>query len=153
MSSRCTGRCCLSFDLPMSPGTLRIMALAAQHGRGVESPDGYRTVIRSSSGYNIRVGSREEAILIGTMTQFIGQASTGAHLYTCAHFDQASRNCTIYERRPRMCSDFPYGRTCTFSDCEWDEVRGRIAKSREVVPRGWLAIRAVAWVLRGRAFP
>jgi Fe-S-cluster containining protein len=36
--------------------------------------------------------------------------------YTCRHFDAAAGLCTVYERRPAMCRDYPGygtpGRTC-----------------------------------------
>lgn len=34
-------------------------------------------------------------------------------LFTCRHWDETTRLCTVYDRRPAMCSDYPYsGRTC-----------------------------------------
>jgi Fe-S-cluster containining protein len=36
-----------------------------------------------------------------------GRDSEG-HVYTCRHFDEATRLCTIYAERPEMCRDYPY---------------------------------------------
>lgn len=33
-------------------------------------------------------------------------------LFNCKNFDTTTRLCTIYETRPRMCRDFPYGKPC-----------------------------------------
>lgn len=35
-------------------------------------------------------------------------------LMTCRHWDIETRLCTVYEQRPRMCRDYPYGRTCDY---------------------------------------
>lgn len=32
--------------------------------------------------------------------------------FTCRHWDPASRLCTVYDRRPRMCRDYPHARMC-----------------------------------------
>jgi Fe-S-cluster containining protein len=39
------------------------------------------------------------------------------HVYTCRHFDDETRLCTIYERRPEMCRDYPYGHS---GGCEYE---------------------------------
>ncbi len=38
------------------------------------------------------------------------------HLFTCRHWDSDTRLCTIYERRPQMCRDFPYEGECPNCD-------------------------------------
>jgi hypothetical protein len=37
------------------------------------------------------------------------------HFYTCRNFD--GHNCRIYDSRPAMCSEYPYGRACTYAAC------------------------------------
>ena len=37
--------------------------------------------------------------------------------FTCRHWDESSRLCTVYDDRPRMCSSYPYGSTCDHPDC------------------------------------
>lgn len=32
--------------------------------------------------------------------------------YTCRHWDEVTRLCTIYDRRPGMCSGYPYDGRC-----------------------------------------
>jgi Fe-S-cluster containining protein len=39
------------------------------------------------------------------------------HYFSCRHWDEESRLCTVYDERPRMCSGYPYqGKPCLFSD-------------------------------------
>lgn len=50
-------------------------------------------------------------------------------------------NCGIYETRPDMCKEYPYGSLgrhgrCNYDSCEWNEVNGTV--HREVV-RGMVA--------------
>lgn len=148
MGARCTGRCCRDFDLPMSPGAARIMALAAEKGRGLDTPNGYRSPVRMADHYAggraypgacVRLGSRAEAVLIGSMVRFIGRNGRGVHHYACTHLD-GEGNCSIYEQRPEMCRDYPYGETCRFRECAWDEVAARLAPAATVRPPGWLRL-------------
>lgn len=39
------------------------------------------------------------------------------HVYTCKHFDKKAGNCTAYESRPAMCSNYPYNRKCEYKQC------------------------------------
>lgn len=34
------------------------------------------------------------------------------HHFTCRHWDEETRLCTVYEDRPAMCRDYPYGQEC-----------------------------------------
>ena len=42
-----------------------------------------------------------------------GPESEG-HVYTCRHFDEETRLCTIYAQRPEMCRDYPYAGECEY---------------------------------------
>ncbi len=42
---------------------------------------------------------------------------TGRMYFKCIYFDEESRNCTIYEERPRMCRDYPYDDVCGEDGC------------------------------------
>ncbi len=104
MGDRCTGQCCRAFFLPYSPEALD--ALAARQ------PD-------------------EETLQVHGMVVHLGLFDVNpagglnpvpCHYYTCKHFDEPSGNCGIYETRPKMCRDFPYGKPCPFPDCGWDDV-------------------------------
>jgi len=34
--------------------------------------------------------------------------------YACRHWDEETRLCSIYDRRPMICRDFPYGDPCRY---------------------------------------
>ncbi len=36
--------------------------------------------------------------------------------YTCRHLAE-NGDCSVYDRRPRMCSEYPYGGRCMFPGC------------------------------------
>jgi len=61
-------------------------------------------------------------IWYGQLTPRWDEAS-GQWLYACGHFARDADGlgaCTIYEQRPKMCADFPYGRPQEFyTDCVW----------------------------------
>jgi Fe-S-cluster containining protein len=44
--------------------------------------------------------------------------------FTCKHFDREKRLCGVYNERPLMCRDFPYGKPCEHgAKCGWDKGR------------------------------
>lgn len=51
--------------------------------------------------------------------------------HTCRHFTRDVSGlgvCGIYDRRPKMCSAFPYGQTQNFPGCSWDRAHIRVVK-------------------------
>lgn len=115
MTNRCTGHCCHAYTLPYSPEELRENYLAWAEQR----PD-----------RNGRAQGRE-IWLIAPMAIHLGEfdrhpsgevepppGAGTAHYYTCAHLRE-NGDCGIYEIRPKMCSDYPYGRLCEHSSCTW----------------------------------
>jgi Fe-S-cluster containining protein len=36
----------------------------------------------------------------------------GRAFFTCKHWDEDTRLCTAYDKRPSMCRDYPYGKVC-----------------------------------------
>lgn len=95
MEHRCSGHCCKEFFLPYTPEGL------------LDARERFKN---------------PEIVLIADMVKYLGVVrpsdnffvSHGA-FYTCKHFDGA--NCLIYETRPVMCQDYPYGRACEHNDC------------------------------------
>ncbi len=49
----------------------------------------------------------------------LGKDADGADHFGCNFFDRVDRLCTIYEKRPKMCRTYPYGRPCTM--CTYDD--------------------------------
>lgn len=75
--------------------------------------------------------------LIAPMVIYLGESwwdiqgerrEAPGHYYTCKHYDCSSQNCGIYEHRPRMCSEYPYGRDCNYLDCTMTENCGVVAR-------------------------
>lgn len=91
--SRCTGHCCRAFPLPLTPEEI---ADPEHMARFIDGPQ------------------------IAAMVRYIGPAPPGStgghHSYSCTSLTD-SGDCGIYEDRPVMCRDFPYGRTCTVDGC------------------------------------
>jgi Fe-S-cluster containining protein len=44
------------------------------------------------------------------------------HYYRCKNL-QPNGDCGIYDTRPDMCRDYPYGRPCKIEGCTWDAVQ------------------------------
>lgn len=95
--SRCTGHCCKSFWLPTSPIELAHQAKRAK--------------LRKSKF------DQDDCLKIADMVIYQRPHEKGGHRYTCKHFDAISGNCTNYENRPKMCSEYPYGSKCKFKLC------------------------------------
>jgi Fe-S-cluster containining protein len=66
--------------------------------------------------------------------------------FTCRHWDEQTRLCTVYDKRPKMCRDYPYSgrqceRGCGYSLPQKDE--DRIAQEKDstwvwdVAAKGW----------------
>ena len=98
----CPGHCCVAFYL------------AAPHDSLAEIRDGMRDgdqiadmVIPLSLDE-----ANERLARFGSDRQY-GPESEG-YVYTCRNFDDETRLCTIYDKRPEMCRDYPYANECEF---------------------------------------
>lgn len=98
ITGRCSGHCCQHFTLPWPDDQLPNILWAHKAG-AVAWQD-------------------PEWLFIVNMTVPIHQHDPLYRFtYTCRHFDQPSGNCTIYDDRPEMCRNYPYGRRCEDPDC------------------------------------
>lgn len=97
MSERCRGHCCRRFALKHSPEKLRAEAAAVSAGMLSEIKD-----VQTIADMVILVASNSGA---------------SEHVYTCKNLSAAG-DCTIYDRRPQMCRDFPEAKGCHFWKCE-----------------------------------
>lgn len=89
--SRCSGHCCRSFWFPYSPGEFRRKVLAG-------SP------------------IMEDGEQILDMLVYLRWTTKMGFQYTCRHLVDGS-HCAIYDDRPRMCREYPYGEPCKYPGC------------------------------------
>jgi len=111
VSDRCTGHCCRDFHVGAhSYDELRRAYVARKLGRSdFERDDGTRMPHLAD---------------ILTLFPMLIPNAEDRH-YHCAHI-RPDGDCAIYESRPQMCRDYPYGRRCTFAGCTWDEARNGV---------------------------
>lgn len=102
---RCTGHCCRQFFLPVRPGELAERAAE-------ENDSEIRTVARMAIPI-----AREDWQELCVTDDCEAVEAQGGWMYTCKNFDTVAGNCTIYETRPNMCRDYPYGRACRYREC------------------------------------
>jgi hypothetical protein len=94
---RCTGHCCKSFWLPLSPMEILFQNKLAHLGK---------------SKWN-----QKDMLKVAEMVIYQRPNERGGYRYTCKHWDVSSGNCLNYENRPTMCRDYPYGKECKYKDC------------------------------------
>lgn len=115
---RCTGDCCRAF------------VLSATYGDALRAYDAWRAGAQSYVGHGggqrwIPVDIHLLATMIRPLGEFTTHPITGREydrpttLYFCVHLD-GDGDCGIYDRRPEMCRNYPYGRRCEYPDCAWD---------------------------------
>lgn len=125
MGERCTGDCCRSFPLGHSPE---------------EMAANYRAWRSKGKGPIIN-----DIFLIWPMIRHLGffdknptapekGSTSGEHYYSCIHLNDFG-DCGIYEDRPAMCRDYPYGIKCQYPGCEWDDAEKKTSP-RPVKPTG-----------------
>jgi Fe-S-cluster containining protein len=69
----------------------------------------------------------------GTVTRY--PSGPKSRWYTCRHWDEETRLCTVWENRPEMCRGYPYDHSCR-SGCSYrtppDELARWVAFERRV---------------------
>jgi Fe-S-cluster containining protein len=103
-SNGCTGLCCAAFRIPQTRAALRE---AGKHGH--EEAGQIAEMLIPLTPKEAR--ERHQAFG-GTSMKF--PWSDRGHNFTCRHWDEDTRMCGIYEDRPDMCREFPYGKGCAF---------------------------------------
>lgn len=48
-----------------------------------------------------------------------GEKSSGCYHYSCKHYNNKEKMCTIYDTRPEMCRGYPYGNACRYKGCSF----------------------------------
>lgn len=66
------------------------------------------------------------------------QVLSRGYYYTCRHYNRKTGDCMAYDRRPKMCREYPYGRGCEYPGCTRTCVRppaseGEAIKMEEAV--------------------
>lgn len=89
--SRCSGHCCSAFRLPFAPDELRERAAGIADGAFIA----------------------DMVIPLGPPADDLG-----GYRYSCRHL--VGGDCAVYDARPRMCRDYPYGRRCVERGCTLD---------------------------------
>ena len=105
--SDCDGRCCAVFPLPKDAAEL--------FANGANGPDAAFCLDM------IVPLTRRQAVARAARFAYQipwSRLRRGQGYFTCRHWDEETRLCTVYEQRPAMCRDYPYGRPCHHDGCE-----------------------------------
>jgi Fe-S-cluster containining protein len=104
--SDCDGRCCASFTLPKDA-----IERFQNGANGDDAPFILDMLIPLTRRQQV---ARVKRLGYGTVARNPRDKAP----FTCRHWDEKTRLCTVYEQRPGMCRDFPYGRPCEHEGCE-----------------------------------
>jgi Fe-S-cluster containining protein len=103
----CDGRCCSVFFFPRTP---REIAEKIEQDGAFNGNDGRMVQDMLVPLTTEEANARAERF--GVPAKMISKD----HMFTCRHWDEDTRLCTVYEHRPDLCRDFPYGKACP-NDC------------------------------------
>ena len=105
--STCLGLCCAAFPLPRgSYAGLVSGAVNEQHEDGMVRLKEILVPLTELEA-QVRIAQVGSALL--------SQVVSDDEWFTCNQWDSETKRCKVYERRPIMCRDFPYGRQCEHS--------------------------------------
>ena len=104
ITDRCTGHCCRRFVLPYSYQEMQ------------ERKD---TITDGNVIADMIIALEEDPRLVR-------RDGSPGFPFTCKHL-QNNGDCAIYQTRPAMCRDYPYGRPCEWDECTWEQARRRSA--------------------------
>ena len=126
---RCTGHCCSGFTLPY-PHTYfieaawfaleyEVLPLIVSHARQAHdiahAHNKHRIIVDGVFIAHMIVPVQAEE----ARTKYINPIQADLHFFKCRHLKNG--NCSVYEQRPNMCRNFPYGSPCPFKGCTWKE--------------------------------
>lgn len=112
----CTGACCALFWWSRTPEQLQAWPLLA----GGSTPAESRFIADMLVALDEAEARRRIDEFAIKTTYEEATSHEGRLLYTCRHWDERTRLCTVYEQRPVMCREFPYGLGCHACDFEID---------------------------------
>jgi Fe-S-cluster containining protein len=112
--SGCSGACCAAFYIPHTIRAIR-RGVSADGETRLEQAEQLADMLIPLTPKQARERSERFG---GTNGERFVWADRGHH-FTCKHWDEESRLCTIYPDRPDMCRGYPYGDRCTYDEnCE-----------------------------------
>lgn len=121
--ARCTGHCCKAFTLPISAEELQ--SDFEKYQAWVQNPEGetkprWRDIgIIADMAIYLGMGWHDSKTGEYVPDSELNRKRFGhepIRVYTCRHL-QSNGDCGIYENRPSMCRDYPYGHPCKFENC------------------------------------
>lgn len=102
----CSGHCCQNITIKgLSKDDLRAAYLAWLNDA---------TTFMSSQGV---MPVMQDIFILYPMLFPVGMDADGKHVFSCKHFDEKTRLCTIYEIRPTMCRRYPNNNPCRIGGC------------------------------------
>ena len=122
--SRCTGHCCRSFCLPLSPIELAAAAEREQRLRDGTPREGDEVFTRYGDIEQIAemviyLGEWNRPPLARMKAGGPAEFDEPGHYYTCKYYG-AGGNCAIYDDRPSTCREYPYDSPCSLEGCTYD---------------------------------
>lgn len=137
---RCTGHCCESFSIGMSPLEL---ARAAHLERHVPGTSKHGSEILLIAEMLVPIGIFED----NPGRESLGKATGSSWFFTCSNLTHAG-DCGIYATRPKMCSDFPrydHGGACRYTGCEAPGFREPLIPATRLVRSASVPIPVRVW--------
>jgi Fe-S-cluster containining protein len=107
--SECAGYCCAVFTFTSTPAQIRERIAEKKCSR--DDPM-LADMLIPLSFEDAQARAAEFHLPSSPAIAEVARWTEDTPLYTCKHWDETTRLCTIYESRPMMCRDFPYGREC-----------------------------------------
>lgn len=102
---RCTGGCCAVFWLPRDVPDTVADAEFIRDMRIELTPE------QASERWSKFVGDEPPVGMKPNASD--APVAGGRSAYTCRHWDENTRLCTVYDQRPMLCRDYPYGQACS----------------------------------------
>ncbi len=134
--NRCTGHCCRRFVLPFSLEKMR-EKLKTLHEASSLSDLQAAYIADLAQVIDMVIPLPEPTFdecrdLSAPGAEVSDPAGTAGLWFTCRNLDTDTGDCNVYETRPKMCRDYPYGAQCTFKGCTRPrDVRKEIADMQQ----------------------
>jgi len=115
----CGGQCCAVFYFPRTPQEIR--QAIEDHGEF----NGLDGMMLADMLVPLTPEQVDERIERFGLNAWAEAERRPKKLFTCKHWDEETKLCTVYDYRPRMCAKFPYGQECPHCKCVGGSAYGR----------------------------